>query len=425
MAVSNVELSRIFKELNFDLEKTQSLILSTNDELISFSAPNHVYKIRSSWDDLSRPVTVTCTGFIGKLVDDKFDPKSIIIKKLNKTNWQYKIIQVIDELCRWEFAGPFGSLVHLCLEIFFQHFISCDHPECLNQYYHKKKYDDLMMELTNSRNLSMGILSQSLSYSETLKPRLVCQYVHQNFCDYLNLLTSKNHIADSLKNHRFSPINVYNKQQKMIAIMDSVFAELNIKDTEGRQLYVSRIEDMINQYEGDSVKRFIKLKPHLILLMKNLALNRYMNIYSEYMVFHDQKDLAGCVDLLLLDRFDPSKVVIYDWKTSLNMFKEYFSKESSYTQKYSCQLHTYANLIADSNHLITQVDALIVQVNENNALCATVSDHKLCQKCTPHYNALNKRKFETHEECPIEAKRCKLTNKLNKIKLEVKEECPT
>lgn len=125
------------------------------------------------------------------------------------------------------------------------------------------------------------------------------------------------------------------------------------------------------------------LQNHLISfrsVLKHLPLAQSCDIWPEYVVYSENSGLAGSVDLCMRDRQDPNHILIYDWKTCKRIFNNFYRNGKSVNQltEYSCQLHTYANIIKDSSINCT-FDLYVVNVTENDSCIYNTKDYRVCE----------------------------------------------
>lgn len=375
--------------------KNQDAYLSPADTDISFDECKHIYML----DRFNEKFGISVTGFCKEMIHHNgFDMiKTIRNIKIDEDTDDYyntKIDIHAQKLIEWKYASVFGSLFHAIVEYFFNNVVNnCTHHECRNQTYNIAKYTQCLIDASNNYNLSLGIQSQVFAPIKCLaeQPLMPCIYSLELYDIFVRVITDKDNFVKFLKNnYRYNMDNsMYIKD--IINTMEQAFECVKSNDLKP---YTRKYRNlMINEPFEFSVERIIfeqfnidrylddlicHLKSFKNVLM-HLPLGECCDIRPEYIVYSREHGVAGSVDLTMRKRFEPNNLLIYDWKTCKKIFNS-FSRNKEQTNQlldYSCQLHTYANIIKDRDS-IYNIDLFVVNVTASDSCIYNVRKFTSC-----------------------------------------------
>lgn len=370
--------------------KNQRAYLSPRDIEISFDEEKHIYLLPSKM----KKFDISVTGFCKRHIHNSDFNAVKLVRNMVFSDKDVDVDMHAAKLIEWKYAGIFGSLFHAMVEFFFDNVVNrCPHPECHNQAYNKRRYLAWQLEETASYNLSTGILSQTTRPHVEFrdKPIMPCKYAWQNYDIFVKVVLNEDNFRQFLRNNcRYRPDNEFYikeiiKQMEMAFTVDkgSLKASVrNYRENFDEDLYEYEVDKIINNYYN-MAKVLEDLEWHFrsfgnILL--HLPLHRCCDIRPEYIAFSEEHGIAGSVDLCMRMRHDPYHLLIYDWKTCKKIFNTFWRDKEQTNQllDYSCQLHTYANLIRTiSSEFI--IDLFVVNVTNEDTCIYNVREMCKCR----------------------------------------------
>lgn len=384
--------------------KRQRAYLSLKDTDIAFDEVHHIYLLPHK--NIRFPISVT--GFCkAEIHGTSFDPVKIIRNVNIHEDWENGFDMHIVKLLEWKYSSVFGSLFHAIIEYFFNFIVNnCKHDECKKQMYNESAYYEYLMDATNTYNLDMNKLSQSIEPSKefNIVPTMPCRYAVRDFKKFMDIILDKSTFEKFIhNNHRF---NMDNEKYIKDIVNTMELAFEGDSPLKGRTLfYRQKFKDLPYEFEVDKViakyytlDRCIQdLEQHLTSfrqILIHLPLHICCDIFPEYITFDEEKGLAGSVDLTMRSRYDPRHLLIYDWKTCKKIFNTFYRHEENTNQlmEYSCQLHTYANLINKIDPNFT-FDLFVVNITSTDSCIYSTKNYQDC-KCNNIFENFNMTMYE-------------------------------
>lgn len=389
--------------------KRQKAYLSPKDTEIGFDEARHIYLLPDK--KLRFPISVT--GFCKAVIHDTdFHPDQIIRNTEVNEDHEHNLDMHAARLVEWKYSSVFGSLFHAIVEYFFTYIVNgCAHDECHTQDYNATAYMDWLIDETNSYNLQQGIQSQCLYPDQRFRtePIMPCRYAVRDFMPFVDTILERDTFAKFLKNHYRFNINNESYIKNIVNTMEKAFDLQNHHSIPLRrsvQHYRAQFKNEAYEWSIDKVitklytiERCIEdLRTHLLSfrqVLLHLPLNDCCDIRPEYVAFDEERGLAGSVDLTMRMRHDPQHLLVYDWKTCKQIFKSYrhHKNETNKLMDYSCQLHTYANLMREINPRFT-IDLFIVNITHNDSCIYSVRDFQYCDLCCSKFKNFKREMYD-------------------------------
>lgn len=368
--------------------KKQNIYLSHMDEEISFDEGRHVYLLH----DKSKEFAISVTGFCKKEIhNNEFNgPKIIRNMNMNEEDDEYDmhVLKAIE----WKYSALFGSLFHAIIEYFFDNIVNkCSHDECRNQSYNKEAYYNSRIDDTHRYYMSINKLSQTIIPSEKfpLRPRMPCLYTLEYYESFIKTILCYDNFVEFFKNNSRFNIDGRLHKKDILKTMEHAFfilrSPLSKSVINYRRIFVdvpfeTSIDNIIRNkfgigtYLSDLESHMESFRNVLI----HLPLKECCDIRPEYIVFNEEQGLAGSVDLTMRSRIDPDKLFVYDWKTCKKIFNSFRRNNAQTIQlfDYSCQLHTYANLINKNSKY--DINLFVVNITHTDSCIYNVKNYMTC-----------------------------------------------
>lgn len=381
--------------------KKQQVYLSPRDENIVFNEAKHVYYLENVQKQFSTSVTGYCKDYIHH---SEFNAVELI-RKLKVDILEDKFDMHIFKLVEWKYASVFGSLFHAIIEFYFEHVVNkCSHQLCKKQYYNHIAYWDLLIDETNNYNLECNILSQSLipHTKMNVSPVMPCLYAVQRFDIYMKTILNIDNFNKFIQNNPAYCMENEKYCADIRRTIEDAFGVNSLKClTKAIVDYRKHFEEMdgdyantvyrMTQFDFGVGKMLTDLECHLGQFKKlliHLPLSDVCDIRPEYIVYSQYHGLAGSVDLTMRMRENPKHLLIYDWKTCKKIFTTFWNKSKEQTNQllsYSCQLHTYSNIITESNSEY-DIDLFVVNITCDDFCMYNVKNVQNC-KCKEIYSS--------------------------------------
>lgn len=375
--------------------KTQQIFFDLHDDEIAFDEAKHIYILRNE-KQFQTSVTTFCKTEINK---SDFNPVEIIQKMRldheDTTDFEFDVHAM--KLCEWKFASLFGSLFHHFVETFIKLVInSCDHDECVNQIYNKHIYEECIEMLTACDYLSNDKCSQPMEPDAKLQkpPAMPCKYFMDSYDAFCEVVCDTHFLDKFLKmTVRYDMRNEYYVKD-IEKTMETAFEVKKDSMTKACAMYRSNYAKNVTENYADSIYRVIDLQfnvgmyaSQLTFYLENfknvlmhLPIHMCCDIVPEYIVFNEEHGLVGSVDLVMRLRDDPRKLLVYDWKTSRNIVKQFWRGNNreirNQLMDYCCQLHTYSNIIENSS--VYRTDSFVVNVTAKDSIIYNVPKRLSC-----------------------------------------------
>lgn len=373
--------------------KRQKAYLSPSDTEIGFDEAKHIYLLPEK--KLRFPISVT--GFCKVQVHEtEFDCVKLIRNMQVEPAIDNEFDMHIAKLIEWKYSSVFGSLFHAIIEYYFNHVVNaCNHEGCQAQEFNEDAYEDYLLHVTDNYNIKRNILTQCSQPDKRMaaKPTLPCLYAKRDYQKFVDIILEHETFEKFMRNHYRFNINNEWYIKDIVSTMEKAFDVGKASLKKSIQQYRNPFNE--TNYE-DSIDKIITkfytmdrciedLRKHLISFQKilfHLPLNLCCDIKPEYIAFDEEHGLAGSVDLIMRSRFDPYHLFIYDWKTCKKIFNSFRRQQQQTNQltDYSCQLHTYANLITCLDSKLT-VDLFIVNITSEDSCIYNVKNFQSCNLC--------------------------------------------
>lgn len=354
---------------------------------------------------------MSVTGFIkNEIHHSSFDAPALIRKLKIDDNPAFIDFDVhILKAMEWKYSALFGSLFHAIVEYFFHKVVNgCSHALCRSQVYSEQEYFDVNMEASNNYLLSRGKLSQAPLVHVDLRktPVMPCICSVDNYDAFVAVVTDEDNFAAFLSNNAIYNIDSEKYKKEVLSTIETAFdcnkASLRPATARYRKLkedtpYEQSIDKII-QYYYQPANYAWDLKRHLEKfygVVMHLPLNEFCDIRPEYIVFSEERGLAGSVDLTMRSRSDPSQLYVYDWKTCKKIFNSFRrgNEMTSQLMDYSCQLHTYANLMKECNPNL-KIELFVVNITCEDFCVYNVRSFANCAVCHDVFLNFNKKMKE-------------------------------
>lgn len=377
--------------------KRQGVYLSPDDTKIAFNESKHLYLLPAKKLTFGTSVTGFCKT---QVHGSEFDPASII------RNMQFEDCD-IDMHCytliEWKYASLFGSLFHAMVEYFFQRIVNgCNHEECKRQTYDEEAYKNAMTFATNNYYHRLNIDTQCFMPDPALDkdPVLPCQYSLRDYSDFVKTIvepeTFKQFFDNNLRFNVKSEFNMKSIRQTMEEAFVHNQAPLKYSVRNYRKEfndgpdfdYYNCIYAIIEKHFG--VERYRSdLEQHLCSfrnVLRHMPIADSCDIYPEYIAYSEEHGLAGSVDLIMRNRYDPFNLLVYDWKTCKKIFNSFRRNDRQTNQllDYSCQLHTYANMMYEKDPSLV-IELFVVNVTATDSCIYNVKSFEDCSLCRDKY----------------------------------------
>lgn len=351
--------------------KRQAIYLGPHDTEIAFDEDKHIYFVPELKKEFSMSVTGFCKKEIHKSDFNPVEQLQRIRQELDDDGeFDLRVVRAVE----WKYAALFGSMFHAIVEYFFNRVVNgCGHPECRAQPYNEQAYSDYLLAETNNYRLASGLCGQASAPDPRFntQPIMPCLQAVQAYNDFAALITDDDTFAAFLKNNQHYDINTAKYRAELKATLDKVCTQY--EDTLDRVL---KARFSVPNYLSELCAHLDRFR----VVLQHLPLGQFCDIRPEYVVFSLKQGLAGSVDLTMRSRANPYLLYIYDWKTSRKIFRSFRRDGVEVNQlvDYSCQLHTYANLIRQryDNY---RVELFVVNVNNDVSCIYNVAPHFLCR----------------------------------------------
>lgn len=373
--------------------KRQKAYLSPKDCNVVFDEAKHIYLL----PDKHQQFPISVTGFCKQEIHHNDFDAVKILRNLQIPDTETDYDMHAFKLVEWKYASVFGTLFHAIVEYFFNKIVNgCKHTACQNQWFNQKLYHDCQIQETNNYNISLEILTQCQMPDTTFvqQPIMPCIFTTRYYDIFVRVVTKKENFVKFLNNHYRYNINNESYIQEIVNNMETAFdnADTTVMKSSTRR-YRGLMGDRSYDYSIDQVmQNFFSIETYLhdlechlhsfrnILL--HLPLQKCCDIRPEFIVFSENHGLAGSVDLTMRMRHDPRHLLVYDWKTCKKIFNTIWRNKEQTNQlmDYSCQLHTYANLICEQNPEF-QLDLFVVNITKNDACIYNVGQFLKCTCC--------------------------------------------
>lgn len=376
---------------NWNNIKKQNAYLSPSDVDISFNDIKHEYLLHDKGEKFGISVTGFCKN---EIHHNEFNPVKVLKNmKFDTDNDDMTIYeQQASKLIEWKYAALFGSMFHAVIEFFFENVVNkCTHENCKIQNFNSDIYRSCQLDETNNYNLSKGKCSQVLAINESLpiEPVMPCLKTLDLYSIFVEVVTSRE-FFDKFFIHSSSRFNVNESHHKR-KFLETLELAFN-KDGGGgdgrsghrgasSSLYEKSIEEIIKScFNIDKYYRDMDLYLFKFgSVLMHLPIKDCFDIRPEYVVFSEEHGIAGSVDLTMRRRANPRDLLIYDWKTSKNIYRSFGFGKNQTTQlkDYVCQLHTYANIILSRNTRYN-IELYIVNITCADSCIYNTMDFLVC-----------------------------------------------
>lgn len=372
---------------NSHLTKSQQVYLTPDDSKIEFDEMSHTYFLPGE----KKKFDISVTGFIKILQGKEFIPSNTVRSiNLDESNTDYDAH--VWTLVTWRYASVLGSIFHGLIEYFIEHIVNgCNHEECHKQEYNRVLYKEFLTTSTNLYNLSQGIIAQTINCHKDLRltPIMPCIYSLSAYDVYCDILADQDRLQEFIETHYAFQIDNDAIKKDILRTMEAAFKQdknlpLSVKAYRQRVdldiTYEESIDRIISFYGigvvADDIAIHLKSFRNILI---HLPLEKFCDLRPEYITFDRQRGLSGSVDLVMRDRQDPYHLVVYDWKTCKKIFNSYFRQKKQTCQllDYSCQLHTYANLMSNLG-LNLRFDLFVVNITAFDCCIYNVKSRTAC-----------------------------------------------
>lgn len=388
----SARLRQDFMKRKFILDepKRQRSYLSPADMEIAFNEVAHTYLLPRKKKIFNTSVTAFCKGAIHS---SDFNPAKVVRNiALDSDGTDDEYDMHAYKVIEWKYSAVFGSLFHAIIEYFFDKVVNnCPHRACRMQAYAHGAYRDWLVDETNTYNITTDIFSQACQPHTSFanKPVMPCMYALEYFDILTEIVTDDENFAAFIGNnprynidHRLYKKELLNTMEKAFDLERSKLKSTVLRyRTNKGQSYETAIDNIIHNYFGAGTY-LGDLTAHLKSfrsVLSHLPLRECCDIRPEYIVYSEKHGLAGSVDLTMRMRFDPLHLLVYDWKTCKRIFSSFYraGTQTNQLSDYSCQLHTYANLIRERNQRF-KIDLFVVNVTAQDCCIYKTKSYLQC-----------------------------------------------
>lgn len=390
------ELASKFRECCLVQElKYQEPYLAPTDADVIFDECKHIYMLKEK----DKRFGISVTGFCkNEIQHSEFDTVRIIRNYLPDNNDQEYDMHAL-RLIEWKFASVFGSMFHAIIEYFFNNVVNkCQHEECKLSPTDKRIYDSYLLNETHNQNLDNGILSQApvhnLGYRSN--PPIPCNYALNYYNIFVRVVTDANNLKAFLQNNPRYNIHSEFYVKEIENTLENAFdcnkdslkyGVVKYRKTVSDIYHTSIYSILDHEYRLADVQA--KLDGHLTQfkrILRHLPLDQCFDIRPEYIVHNKERGLAGSVDLTMRLRSNPHHLLVYDWKTCKKIYTTFQRNGQAVNQllDYSCQLHTYHNLMKDIDQRF-RIEMFVVNITPSDG-CIYFVNSAYCCECYKIYH---------------------------------------
>lgn len=360
----------------FDTVTVQNTYLSPCDEKCSYNNEEKTYKIRQ--EDNVKTAYDTIEFFISKV--HRIDVSNLT-RILRSLDFNYIVTYDMHMLkcIEWRYQSLFNDMFQNILSYYFQYIVNgCDHEYCQLQSYDMEAYRNCQIDETNRLNLDNSIFSQMIYRHPKFndEPIMPCIYALEYFDIFCDVVTNVE-VFEYLYNNNRKLFDITLSKNAIVQIMQNTFSGFVTDYRKTFPDYETSFDNIvkdlfnINKYLYD-LQRCLSSFRNVLL---HIPLRDYFDIQTNYIVYDEERELAGKIFLVMRNRFEPTSLLMYDMQLSNKM-------STALLLDYSCGIHTCANIINKRNPNydmklfiinITNMDSFIYNVrNFQTCMCNNI-----------------------------------------------------